>query len=103
MWLDVIRREFVPLQTGQEIDTKEIHSLFKDNQRDSVLQRYLLDSQLFAKRFREVSGRSLIVPRRIGADEVSPKQFQQKSESFQRARQHADSLLIREAQNEIFH
>ena len=91
-------------KTGQEIDTKEIHSLFKDNQRDSVLQRYLLDSQLFAKRFREVSGRSLIVPRRIGADEVSPKQFQQKSEKvFREHRQHADSLLIREAQNEIFH
>ena len=91
-------------KTGQEIDTKEIHSLFKDNQRDAVLQRYLLDSQLFAKRFREVSGRSLIVPRRIGADEVSPKQFQQKSEKvFREHRQHADSLLIREAQNEIFH
>ena len=78
--------------------------MFKDNKRDSVLQRYLLDSELFAKRFREVTGRSLIVPRRIGADEVSPKQFQQKSEKvFREHRQHADSLLIREAQNEIFH
>ena len=91
-------------KTGQEIDTKQIYPMFKDNQRDAVLQRYLLDSQLFAKRFREVSGRSLIVPRRIGADEVSPKQFQQKSEKvFREHRQHADSLLIREAQNEIFH
>tara|TARA_B110000438_G_scaffold27802_1_gene26740 strand:- start:2099 stop:7435 length:5337 start_codon:yes stop_codon:yes gene_type:complete len=91
-------------KTGQEIDTNEIYPMFKDNQRDSVLQRYLLDSQLFAKRFREVSGRSMIVPRRIGAEEVSPKQFQQKSEKvFREHRQHADSLLIREAQNEIFH
>ncbi|MEE2747260.1 MAG: hypothetical protein VX473_02195 [Candidatus Thermoplasmatota archaeon] len=91
-------------KTGQEIDTKEIYPMFKDNKRDSVLQRYLLDSELFSKRFREVSGRSLIVPRRIGADEVSPKQFQQKSEKvFREHRQHADSLLIREAQNEIFH
>ena len=91
-------------KTGQEIDTKEIYPMFKNNQRDAVLQRYLLDSQLFAKRFREVSGRSLIVPRRIGAEEVSPKQFQQKSEKvFREHRQHADSLLIREAQNEIFH
>ena len=76
-------------KTGQEIDTKQIYPMFKDNQRDAVLQRYLLDSQLFAKRFREVSGRSLIVPRRIGADEVSPKQFQQKSEKvFREHRQH---------------
>ncbi|MDP6889325.1 MAG: DEAD/DEAH box helicase [Candidatus Thalassarchaeaceae archaeon] len=91
-------------KTGQEIDTNQIYPMFKDNQRDAVLQRYLLDSQLFAKRFREVSGRSMIVPRRIGADEVSPKQFQQKSEKvFREHRQHADSLLIREAQNEIFH
>ncbi len=91
-------------KTGQEIDTKEIYPMFKNNQRDAVLQRYLLDSQLFAKRFREVSGRSLIVPRRIGAEEVSPKQFQQKSEKvFREHRQHMDSLLIREAQNEIFH
>ena len=91
-------------KTGQEIDTKEIYPMFKNNQRDAVLQRYLLDSQLFAKRFREVSGRSLIVPRRIGAEEVTPKQFQQKSEKvFREHRQHADSLLIREAQNEIFH
>ena len=91
-------------KTSLEIDTKEIYPMFKDNQRDAVLQRYLLDSQLFAKRFREVSGRSLIVPRRIGAEEVSPKQFQQKSEKvFRDHRQHADSLLIREAQNEIFH
>ena len=34
----------------------------------------------------------------------TPKQFQQKSEKvFREHRQHADSLLIREAQNEIFH
>jgi ATP-dependent Lhr-like helicase len=91
-------------KTGQEIDTSAIYRLFKENQRDEVLQRYLLDSQLFAKRFREVAGRSLIIPRRIGADEVSPKQFQQKSEKvFRDHRQHASSLLIREAQNEIFH
>jgi ATP-dependent Lhr-like helicase len=91
-------------KTGQEIDTSLIHPLFKRNKRDEVLQRYLLDSQLFAKRFREVAGRSMIVPRRIGAEEVSPKQFQQKAEKlFVDHRQHADSLLIREAQNEIFH
>ena len=91
-------------KTGTEMDVHLIETLFMKNERYEVLQRFLLDSQLFAKRFREVCGRSLIVPRRFGADEVSPKQFQQRTEKvFREHRQHADSLLIREAQNEIFH
>ena len=62
----------------------------------------MLDSQLFAKRFREVCSRSMLNPRRIGADEVSPKQFQNKAEQILRAhRQMEDSVVIREAMNEI--
>ena len=91
-------------KTGQEIDTKEIHSLFKDNQRDSVLQRYLLDSQLFAngsERYRGAhsSYRVVSVPMKS-----APNNSNKNPEKvFRRRRRHADSLLIREAQNEIFH
>ncbi len=91
-------------KTSIEVPPSEIYPLFKENQRDEVLQRYLLDSQLFARRFREVCGRSLVIPRRIGGDEITPKQFQQRSEKvFNQHRQQPDSLLVKEAQNEIFH
>ena len=66
------------------------------------MQRYLIDSQLFAKRFREISSRSMLNPRRIGADEVSPKQFLQKADQIlHKHRQMDDSVLVREAMNEI--
>ncbi|MGY8692109.1 MAG: hypothetical protein ACKVHF_04000, partial [Candidatus Poseidoniales archaeon] len=61
-----------------------------------------MDSQLFAKRFREISSRSMLNPRRIGADEVSPKQFLQKADQIlHKHRQMEDSVLVREAMNEI--
>ena len=64
----------------------------------------MMESQLFAKRFREISSRSMLNPRRIGADEVSPKQFQQRAEQImQKHRQMEDSVLIRETMNEILH
>ncbi|MBT4408107.1 MAG: hypothetical protein HOC79_09585, partial [Euryarchaeota archaeon] len=73
------------------------------NSHIEVLENYIIGTQLFAKRFREVAGRAMIIPRRIGAEEVSPQQFQQKAEAlFKRHRTMPDSLLMREAKNEIF-
>ncbi|MGB0832820.1 MAG: hypothetical protein ACPGRV_03390, partial [Candidatus Thalassarchaeaceae archaeon] len=67
-----------------------------------MLNKYLIDSQLFAKRFREVSSRSMLNPRRIGAEEVSPKQFQLKAEQIMnRHRTLDDSVIVREAMSEI--
>ena len=44
----------------------------------------------------------MIIPKRIGADEVSPQQFQQRADALlQRHRSIEDSLLIREAKSEI--
>ena len=46
----------------------------------------------------------MLNPRRIGAEEVSPKQFQQRAEQImQKHRQMDDSVLIRETMNEIRH
>ena len=48
----------------------------------------------------------MIIPRRIGAEEVSAQQFQQKSEALlrkHRQMESGDSLLIRETENEIYH
>ena len=90
------------IKLSHEVEIKKIPDLFKDDSSRDVLQRYMLDSQLFAKRFREVSSRSMLNPRRIGADEVSPKQFQNRAEQILRAhRQMEDSVVIREAMNEI--
>ncbi len=90
------------IKLSHEVEIKKIPELFKDDSSREVLKRYMLDSQLFAKRFREVSSRSMLNPRRIGADEVSPKQFQNRAEQILRAhRQMEDSVVIREAMNEI--
>tara|TARA_Y100001968_G_scaffold192776_2_gene176651 strand:+ start:5675 stop:11074 length:5400 start_codon:yes stop_codon:yes gene_type:complete len=90
------------IKLSHEVEIKKIPELFRDGSSREVLTRYMLDSQLFAKRFREVSSRSMLNPRRIGADEVSPKQFQNKAEQILRKhRQMDDSVLIREAMNEI--
>ena len=76
--------------------------MFRSKEREETLNKYLLESQLFAKRFREVSSRSMLNPRRVGADEVSPKQFQQKAEQIlNRHRKMDDSIIVREAMNEI--
>ena len=87
---------------SHEVEISKIPDVFRNDTSEEVLQRYLMDSQLFAKRFREVSSRSMLNPRRIGAEEVSPKQFQQKAESIMtKHRQMEDSVIIREAMNEI--
>ncbi len=90
------------VKLSHEIEPASFPKLFQDNDHRRLIETHLLDTQLFAKRFREVAGRSLIIPRRIGADEVSPQQFQQKAESlFRNHRAQDDSLLVREACNEI--
>ena len=91
------------IKLSHEVEISEIPNVFREDTSRQVLQRYLLDTQLFAKRFREVSSRSMLNPRRIGADEVTPKQFQTRAEQLLRThRQMEDSVLIREAMNEIF-
>ena len=87
---------------SHEIEPETFPHLFATNDHRRLIETHLLDTQLFAKRFREVAGRSLIVPRRVGAEEVSPQQFQQKTEAlFRTHRAMDDSLLVREACNEI--
>ena len=70
------------MKTSKEIDPGEMYDLFRTNSHVEVIERYIITTQLFAKRFREVAGRSMIVPRRIGADEITPQQFQQKLDIF---------------------
>lgn len=91
------------IKTSAEVDPGEMYDLFRTNSHIEVLENYIIGTQLFAKRFREVAGRAMIIPRRIGAEEVSPQQFQQKAEAlYNRHRTMPDSLLMREAKNEIF-
>ena len=79
-----------------------MYESFQSNDHMEVIERYIVNTQIFAKRFREIAGRSLIIPKRIGADEVSPQQFQQRADALlQRHRSIEDSLLIREAKSEI--
>ena len=67
-----------------------------------IRDRYILNTQIFAKRFREVAGRSMIIPKRVGSEEISPQQFQQKADALlNRHRTMENSLLMREAKNEI--
>ena len=69
-----------------------------------MIERYLIGTQVFEKRFREVAGRSMIIPKRIGADEISPQQFQQKADALLKKHKSIDeSLLMREAKNEILY
>ncbi len=68
-----------------------------------VFENAIQRTELFKRRFSEVCGRSLVVPRRIGADEVSPQKYQRDVESlYEKHRQEPESVLIREALNEIF-
>ncbi len=90
-------------KTSHEVDPGDMYELFQTQSHIETIERYIITTQLFTKRFREVAGRSMIIPRRIGADEVSPQQFQQKAEALlTKHRTMEDSLLIREAKNEIF-
>ena len=87
---------------SHEIEVSAIPDVFRSSSSQDSLNKYLLESQLFAKRFREVASRSMLNPRRIGAEEVSPKQFQQKAEQIMnRHRKMDDSVVVREAMNEI--
>ena len=87
---------------SHEVEISKIPEVFRNDTSEEVLQRYMMDSQLFAKRFREVSSRSMLNPRRIGSEEVSPKQYQQKAEAIMtKHRQMDESVIIREAMNEI--
>ena len=90
------------IKLSHDLEVSAIPELFSSDTADEILRKYLLDTQLFAKRFREVSSRSMLNPRRIGADEISPKQFQQRAEQILTDhKQASDSVLIREAMREI--
>ena len=90
------------IKTSQEVDPGKMYESFQSNDHMEVIERYIVNTQIFAKRFREIAGRSLIIPKRIGADEVSPQQFQQRADALlQRHRSIEDSLLIKEAKAEI--
>jgi len=90
------------LKTTQEVDPGAMYAAFRDNNHMEVIERYVINTQIFAKRFREVAGRSLIIPKRFGAEEISPQQFQQRAEALlKKHRTTEDSLLMREAKNEI--
>jgi len=87
---------------SHEVEISLIPEVFRGKRSGEILNKYLIDSQLFAKRFREVSSRSMLNPRRIGAEEVSPKQFQVKAEQIMnRHRKMDESVIVREAMNEI--
>ena len=91
------------MKTSAELKPSDLYEAFSSGNHMEILDRYVLGTQIFAKRFREVAGRSMIIPKRIGAEEVSPQQFQQKADALlQRHRNEGDSLLIREAKEEIF-
>ncbi len=90
------------LKTSKEIYPREMYDSFQNDDHRKVIERYIVSTQLFQKRFREVAGRSLIIPRRVGAEEVSPQQYQQKADALLvRHRGMPDSLLMREARNEV--
>jgi len=87
---------------SHEVEVSLIPDVFRGRGSEEILNKYLIDSQLFAKRFREVSSRSMLNPRRIGAEEVSPKQYQIKAEQIMnRHRKMDESVIVREAMNEI--
>jgi len=92
------------IKMSDDINPAAFPAVFEANDHRRVIEGYLMDTQLFAKRFREVAGRSLIIPRRIGAEEVSPQQFQQKADALLKNHRAAEgSLLMKEVFNEIFH
>ena len=90
------------MRTSKEIEPREMYDSFRTNDHIEIIERYIISTQIFAKRFKEVAGRSLIIPKRIGAEEISPQQFQQKADALlNKHRTIDDSLLMREAKNEI--
>jgi ATP-dependent Lhr-like helicase len=90
------------IRTSEEVDPGQMYQAFRNNDHIEVIERYIVNTQIFAKRFREVSGRSMIIPKRIGAEEISPQQFQQRADALlNKHRTIDDSLLMREAKNEI--
>ena len=90
------------IKTSHEVDPGTMYTAFTDNNHIDVIERYIINTQIFAKRFREVAGRSLIIPKRMGAEEISPQQFQQRADALlQKHRTMDGSLLMREAKNEI--
>ena len=92
------------LKTAQDVDPGAMYEAFSAGNHMEVIERYIIGTQIFAKRFREVAGRSLIIPKRIGAEEISPQQFQQRADALlNRHRTMDGSILIREAKNEILY
>ncbi|MEC7600746.1 MAG: DEAD/DEAH box helicase, partial [Candidatus Thermoplasmatota archaeon] len=92
------------LKTAQDVDPGAMYEAFSADNHMDVIERYIIGTQIFAKRFREVAGRSLIIPKRIGAEEISPQQFQQRADALlNRHRTMEGSILIREAKNEILY
>ena len=92
------------LKTAQDVNPGAMYEAFAAGDHMEVIERYIISTQIFAKRFREVAGRSLIIPKRIGAEEISPQQFQQKADALlNRHRTMDGSILIREAKNEILY
>ncbi len=90
------------IKLTNEFDFGGLHEYPADNFQN-VLEKYVMNTELFSKRFREVAGRSMIIPRRIGSDEVTPQQFQQKADALlAKHRGEQSSLLMKEAMNEIF-
>ena len=85
------------IKLSDDVDPAAFPAVFESGDHRKIIESYLIDTQLFAKRFREVAGRSLIIPRRIGAEDVSPQQFQQKSDAlFKTHRAASESLLMKE-------
>ena len=63
------------IRTSDEVDAGPMYADFRNKNHNEVIERYFVKSQIFAKRFREVAGRSMIMPKRIGAEEISPQQY----------------------------
>ena len=90
------------IKLTNEFDFGGLHEYPADNFQN-VLEKYIMNTELFSKRFREVSGRSMIIPRRIGSEEITPQQFQQKADALlAKHRGESSSLLMKEAMSEIF-
>jgi len=91
------------LRLSDELDPAAIPAAVAGEDWESLFEAAVQDTQLFRRRFSEVCCRSLITPRRIGAEEVSPKRLQRDIAAvLERQRQEPDSVLINETLNEIF-
>ena len=53
------------IRTSEEVDPGQMYQAFRNNDHIEVIERYIVNTQIFAKRFREVSGCSMIIPKRI--------------------------------------